>query len=520
MLAADGLMVSAAENFDPFLLDWQMKHPSVLRDRIPKGKFPNFKGMSQDSYIFRGSLGPQSGLTNWSRVEQSRKETDTVRGLDACTYNPQTYSWSYDKMTFSGVKNSWKSPSICVKDMMYQTEAIAQLGMIIQAGSQVVDMNMETFVREQYMLAATSAGKFIVLAEGVNLDYIDSATARVTYDPYTSSNITIALSVYTKISTLNFDMLDLVHQYLCDQCPDAATSNASGLPVFLLMLDMRDFEKYVLNTAELREDFRRAIPERLIEGFNMGFKVYRGWALAHDMRQARYTFSSFTGDNVILARVDSRRATTAASVIGFRPEANPAYVTAEFGTAIVFLNETIQLLVPAPISSLGSGMSFGPMPDFNGQWTWLNIQEEKENPLNEKGYFFSRFEYFVKPLRYASELMVILYRRCVAVAKLGCPVLERSTEAADSATVATAAVTADLVAASGQVGGTAIVHLNKVLSRGVGAAVTFVTTSGTVTAYIVEDADAPTYKLAWDHAATTPPAAYTDITTAATVTIA
>lgn len=520
LIAGDGLMVAAAENFDNFVQAWMMQHPSVMRDRIPKGKFPNFKGMSQKSNIFRGTLGPQSGLTEWSRIEQSRKETDAARGLDACTYNPQTYTWAYDSIDFTGVQTSWRSPAICAGDMQYLTEAIQQLGMIISAGSQVTDATMETFNREQYMFRAAESGRFIVLAEGVGLDYIDSTAARVTYNPYTSSNLTITRAIFEKISTLNFDILDLVHQYLSDQCPDSATSMDSGMPIFMLMLDLRDFEKQVLNTPELREDFRRAIPMRLIEGFNMGFKTYRGWAVTHDPRQARYAFSNFTGDNVTLARVNPRRATRA-GIIGSIPESNPAYVTAEFGTAIVFLKDTLQLLVPAPINSLGSGMTFGPQPDFNGTWTWLNIADQLENPLNEKGYFFSRFRYFVKPLRYAQEITVLLYRRCVAALKKECPVVERSYQADDSASIAVAAVSADVTAESGQTGGTAIVKLAKPLSAGVGDRVTIAWTTGgagSAAAWIVEDSDAPTYKLAWDHGTTGP--AYTALDTAATVTVA
>ena len=520
LLQGDALMVASAENFDSFLLDWQMKHPSVWRDRIPKGKFPNFKGMSQKSYVFRGSLGPQAGLTDWTRVEQSRKESDTVRGLDACTYNPQTFTWSYDAIDFAGVQTSWRSPSICANDMQYLTEAVQQLGMIISAGAQVTDQVMETFNREQYMLAASNAGKFIVLAEGVGLDYIGNPLLRASYNPYSATSLTFSADLLTKMSILNFDILDLVHQYMSDQAPDAAMRNDGGMPIFTLMIDLRDFERMVLNTPELREDFRRAIPERLIEGFNMGFKMYRGWALMHDVRQARFIVGSVNSTGSITCTRVLPRIATRPGIIGLVPESNPEYVTAEIGTAVVFLQDTLQLLVPAPINSLGSGMTFGPAPDFNGTWTWLNIASEQDNPLNEKGYFFSRYRYFVKQLRYAQDVTVLVYRRCVAALKNECRLVERSYRASDSAlNVSTVAeVAAGFVAATAaNAGGQAVLKLAKPLSKGMGAKVNVTNDAGTVFAgYIIDSDDAPTYTIGWVNGGSNVPSASTEIDGATT----
>jgi hypothetical protein len=178
---------------------------------------------------------------------------------------------------------------------MYQDMAQQQLAMILKAGFQNSDQIKETYAREMYLKTAADAGKFTLLLEGGGLDYVDSATNRCTYNPLTSTNLTFNASLLDRISTLNFTQLDLVHQYLTDQCPDAALRIDSGMPVYGLLIDLRDFEKFALTDDEVREDFRRAIPQRLIEGFNMGFKVYRGWALMHDLRQPRWNPSVING---------------------------------------------------------------------------------------------------------------------------------------------------------------------------------------------------------------------------------
>jgi len=517
-IPADGTLVSLAEHYmDGMILDWQMKHPSVMRDRIPMGKMELFNGINQKAYIFRGTLGPQAGLTDWVKVEASRKPAGDDAGLDACAYNPQTYTWSYDAVSYDGLKTSWRSPVFCVNDLKFQDRAEQQLAMILKAGFQNTDQIKETYAREQYLYTAAKAGKMILLSEGGGLDYLTSATSRVTYDPMTSTSITYPAAMLDKLSTLNFSQLDLIHQYLSDQCPDAALSYESGMPVYGLMIDVRDFEKFVLEDDELREDFRRAIPMRLIEGFNMSFKTYRGWAIMHDPRQPRWNNSTTTSTVVTAARVLPRQATRA-GVVGYIPESNPAYVTASLGAATVFMKNVIQIMVPAVVSSLGTGMVFGPAPDFNGSWSWLNIQDAKENPLKESGYFFSRYEYFCKQLEYAQDVHVIIYRRCMQSRKTGC-LVESESGSADSAGLASAPAATDFSAAND----TVVLTLTKKLTAGVGDKVTITNDAGLAfTAWIAQDNAAPTYTFMWVDNSTNAPTSEADIndTTKTTVSVA
>ena len=491
-IPADGLMVALAEHFmSPMLVDYQMKHPSVMRDRIPYGTMPLYNGFAQKSYIFRGTLGPQAGLTDWKKAETSRKPAGVDAGVNRCSYTPQTYSWGFDAVSFEGLKTSWKSPVFCAAELMYQDMAQQQLSMILKAGFQITDQVKETYAREMYLKTAADAGKFTLLLEGGGLNYVANAATRVSYNPLVSTNLTFKTALLDRISGLNFSQLDLIHQYLTDQCPDAALSTEGGLPVFGLMIDSRDFEKMVHADDELREDFRRAIPMRLIEGFNMSFKVYRGWAIMHDLRQPRWNMSTYDATDVTCVRVNARRATRN-GIIGQMPESDPAYVTATLGAATVFMNNVIQILVPSAVSSL-AGMSFGPSPDFNGSWKWLNIQSEQDNPVNENGYFFSRYEYFCKLLEYSQDVHVILYKRCTQSLRSQCPV-ELVSAAASSGTLAVITAAADFSAANRQVSLT----LGNLLKAGVGSPVTVTNdASADFAATIIDDSLAPTYRIGW-----------------------
>lgn len=524
LIPADALLVSYAEHFDPFLVDWQQSHPSVFRDLIPKGTFAPFNGASQKSYVFRGSLGVQAGLADWSKVEPSQKPVGQAAGVDRCQWNPRTYTWAYDMFQNSGLRTSWRSPIFCVNDLRDMDEAKRQLGLILSAGTDVVDQTREVYAREVYVKTAVEAGRGIVLVEGGGVNYIDDSTLHFAYDPFLvdadgDTYITFPAALLPRLSTLNWSQLDLIKAYLSDQCPDAASSSEGGMPIFPLMLDTIDFEKMVYADSELREDFRYAKPQQLIAGFDMGFKVYRGFALVHDRRQMRYKIASVDANTVTCKRVLPRREKAIASVVGHAPETNPDYLSAELALAIVFLSDSVQILVPQAITNMGSNMVFAPQPGFNGEWSWINIPDIDTNPLSEKGLFFSRFEYHLQPLRYAQEITVILYKRCTASVKTGCPV---KVEGAD-ALAASSGIEAN--AASGDFDGTAnsiVLTLSKKLDAELGEAVTIKKAGGqSFTAYIGSAKTAPVYTFVWKEGATDQPTANTDFTAAVTtVTVA
>lgn len=493
LVPSDAKLVQMAEHFDPFLMKHELDNPAVWRDRLPKGTFELFNGASQKTNIFRGTLGPQQGLNTWTPIEPSRKPAGADAGFDYCSYSPQTYSWGIESVTFSGLRTSWRSPVFCVNDLKFVDQAAEQLGMIVKAGSRVTDDTKEVFNRENYVKAAVDAGKAVVMAEGA-IDFIDNSNYRFSYNPNqvdASGNtyLTFPSALLPKVSALNWSLLDVIRTYLADEAPAAAIGSDSGMPVYGLMLDLMDFERMVYRDNELREDFRFARPQQLISGFNMGFKVYRGFALMHDPRQMRFRITSNNGTNVTATRVVPRRATRAGTV-GYIPETNPDYIQAELAIGVVFMNDVIQVLVPPNVRTLGNGMVFGPAPGFNGEWTWINEYDKVENPLREVGYFFARFEYFVKPLIYSNVATVFLYRRCPQVLSTPCAIDESSDAVSSNVGVAVDAVAGDVDATNK----TITLTLASKLTAGAGDAVTVTDDDGgSGSGNIADSSQAPTY---------------------------
>jgi hypothetical protein len=484
----DGLMLQFAEHFDEFIVDHQMESPTIFQ-RIPYGVFKLFNGLDAKTNIYRGTLGPQSGLTNWTAISPTKKSVVGTPGFELCSYRPQTYTWGVDTVTFGGYRSSWTSPVFDICALKFVDYAKEQLAMIVASGSRVVDDSKEVFARENWVKAAVDGGKAFILAPGAT-DY-DVTSLRFSYNPYSSTEITFPSSVLSRISTLNWTFLDQFRQYLSDQAPDAALSNAGGDLIYGLMIDTDDIERMVRADPELHEDFRYAMPQQLISGFNLGLKVYRRFALIPDRRQMRYTIKSNNGTTVTLTRVEPRRATRQGT-IGYIPETNPDYLLAPLAIGVIFMNKVIQILVPENVTNLGSGLVFGPSPGFNGEWKWINEYHPTDNPLHEVGHFFARFENYVKPLIYSNEATVFLYRRCTQTLQTGC-----LAEAQDSVAGSTEHVGVAANAVTGDVDATnytLTVTLAKLLPGGVGAAVTTVADNATsLAAVISDDSQAPKY---------------------------
>jgi len=150
---------------------------------------------------------------------------------------------------------------------------------------------------------------------------------------------------------------------------------------------------------------------------------------------------------------------------------------------------------PAGPSSPGGGTEFGDQPSLNGEFKWLNIQDKCENLLREKGFYFSRYEGFLKPLDHSEDAVVFLYKRCVDTPSVVCVTVGTS-----------GAKTISAAEAIDPTGGNSYTQVKVTLSAklpcSAPAEVTVAFTDGsTATAVLSEDGEAPIYTLTFATAA-------------------
>jgi len=517
--------IDTAEHFDQFITNRARKHPSVWFDRVPRGVLTPFSGLTLKSNIFHGGLGEQAGLSNWSRIQPSRKPSKGDAGYDACNYDPKTFSYAWESRQFTGFQASWQSEPICLNDIMYVEQGKEQARLIASFLPYITMSVWENWNRENYVKLAVDYSQGHILTSG-GLDYSESPSVRFHYDPEVEDadgNTYILFDSSIEVSTLNWSYFDWWQDYLGDECPEAALASMDQLPVFGLMLHKRDFNKMVMGDPDLREDLRAAKAQVLIEDYR-SFTEWKGWALIHDRNQMRFKYESLqtdptygseslTGSYVKANRVTPMREGEAVT-IGNLPEANPDYHNAELAIGVVFMNQVFQNLVPTKISNLGSGMIFGAKPGFNGEFAWINEYDKDINPMKEVGYFFALFKAFPKPLMYSRHALVFLYRRCPQTWSTTCDL-----GSSDLATTAVAITSAEADVSVDTTNKTVTLTLAQLLNCQTGAAVTLAGADITNTSAIIADSSqAPTYTLAFAEGITMDSAA--DFANSATVVCA
>lgn len=506
--------IDTVEHYDEFIMERSIANPNIWRDRIPRGTFTLFEGLTKKTNIWRGGLGEQAGLTNWDKIQVSRVAAGADQGIDACSADPQTFNYAWETIEYTGYRSSWQSMPICLNDIKFTAEAKEQCRLQAAQCSYITLTVWENWSREMYIKQAVDAGHKVVLCEG-GMDWVDDSTVRFSYDPFTADtdgDTYITFAAALKLSTLNWSYFDYLHNYLSDQCPEAALSTDAGMPIFGLMLDLRDVDKHLRSDPDLREDLRHANPTILIDGYPVTVKKFRGWGLIHDSRQARFRFDHIdSSGNVVCKRVKPLKEGRAVT-IGNVPQANADYYQAEVAMGVILMNSVLQNQVSPSVPNMGSGMVFGAQPGYNGTFAWINEYDRVLNPLRRTGYFFAEFEIFPKPLMYSTEAVVFIYRRCPQTWNTGCEIEDLDEAATSAVPVSAAAVTADVDTTDK----TIKLTLAKVLDARVGDTCTIArSTGGSDTVVIAQDGLAPTYVFASESAV----GAYTDYATGTTVTV-
>lgn len=476
---------------------------SMFRSKIARGTYSLGEGLEKKSYRFHPGLSQMRGRHLWHPVQLSKKAAAGVPGYDATKYNPHTVTYGFDSVTYGGKGIEYATPNISIRDLRFMWQIRAQLAAIFGFLGDFTNDMWENYARETYMKFCNDYSNVYVLSEG-------GATAVTgSYDPDSvdsdgDNTMTVTGVIGKKISTLNWKYMKYFSRYLQMQAAGAAIGNRDGRPTFGWIGDLEDFDRMIEEDPQQREDWRYFNAQMLIADYG-SVTEYKGFNLMHEMVTPRWTIKSNNGTTVTFKRVDPYT-DSAATLLGRRADVNPDYLTAEFGTILIFLNDVYSLEIPpSGPAAPGAGTSFGATPGLNGEWKWLNIQDAKDNPLNEIGFWFMRAEAFAKPGTWREEPIMIIYKRFVAV-KPGSVDLGGEDAVTESGLSANAAST-DVDATNN----TVTLKLTSYLDCDVGDEVVVSDDDGTAIEGIVADASAaPTYVFALESA----PSAYGKYTAA------
>lgn len=445
------MMMTFAQNFDPFVQRKEIASPRWWFSRIPRGAFQLFNGLVHETRIYRGGLTTYAGLSQWEDIDPYPDGTH-----DPCApmkYDTYTYAW--ETLAWKGKRAGWGSDPICLDTLKFVNQAVEQLGWILETGANYgIDMQ-EVWNRDMFIYQSVQAGHSFVMSSE-SPDLLNSP--RYIYNPFVKFGTTeadgtanktyadkpfIVIDASVKIEPLNFDVLDQVREYLKTQCPEAAVGHIGGEPMFALAVSHDDVERYIRGNEEERKYWIEANPQALITHYGFAPSTFRRWTITNDGNQLRFKLkrhiASYTAaealhyGNVgkkefenkpvwiaeyVPPRIEGRVGINGAGV----PTVNPAYYTAELAIAPVFMNKIFTNLFVPSVNTLGSGTYFGPVTGLNGKWAWRNIISEDKNPEGKIGNFYGTFEIVPKPDTCVFECFSYLYQRCVTNVPSICPI--------------------------------------------------------------------------------------------------
>jgi hypothetical protein len=250
----------------------------------------------------------------------------------------------------------------------------------------------------------------------------------------------------SEIETPNWDMLERLRESLDQRLNgEGAVARDGDVPVYAIMFKSDDVDKSIrANPAEWRA-YLEAQPMSLITHYGLSkAKTYRRWAIVNDANQLRFKILRYipeydaatakdygyvgfrNGDDpglqgkavfvcvVVNPLIPSatRRGTNGTPV----PMPNPEYRNAPLALANVFIRDTFVNQVEGAPSQIGAGTNFGPFPQFNGSWGFLNIRD-RSNPFGVEGNFYGLFRYHLRPTKYTQEACCFVYTRDTQVFK-------------------------------------------------------------------------------------------------------
>lgn len=440
------MMMTVAENFDPFMQKQEAEDPHWWINRIPRRAYKLFNGIVQQTNVYRGGLSVYSGLGDWQDMQNDPTSKDMCAPLPF-----KTYQYAWETRAWTGKKTAWGSDPICLDIFKFTPHAIEQLGWILDTGVKFGTAIQNVWNRDMFIYHSVMAGRSYVMSS----EYRGTSSARYIYEPFCKVGQTsagalsatavdkpfIVIDATNDVEPVNFESLQLLRRELERVCPDGAVGSIAGGRMYALGISADDLDKYIRGNEEERKNYMEGNPAALIRGYDISPTTFRKWLITEDGDQLRFKFKAYIPEYnsttaaaygyVGLKELDGKPVFIAEAVDPMRegkpgingapiPEANPEYDLAELAIAPVFMNHVYTNEFVGDVSTLGHGTYFGVVKGLNGKWGWYNIQSEK-NPDMKIGNFKGIFEIVPKPEARAVYATSFVYRRCAQPLKSLCP---------------------------------------------------------------------------------------------------
>lgn len=357
------------EVLNKFLQESGRISPAVFRKNIAMG--PWISAIPRQTW--EDGMGLIVSNTMWERTLPANEGDEWVdvansdgADIDACTPTPEILNWGQTTRSMRVQRRNIQTPDICVEDLRTDFLITKFLNNLVRNLSVVSNYVWENRDRDETIRLSdhkiTETGNAFDMTE-TTFDAADPPTSRLTNGT-----------------------LERVYDWL--MADGAAADGAAGrttagnAPVFNLFTDRTTSRDLIRQDPELRNDFRYANPEALLNIRGEAIS-YNGFRHVIDPYPARYNIVG--GAYVRVQPFSDPVATTK----GVKQELNQAYLYAAYQDHVVQIPSVWTQRIPKPIGQLGP-LKFNPV-NYTGDFKFLVILDKLCNPRGTKGFFDAIF---------------------------------------------------------------------------------------------------------------------------------
>lgn len=377
-------------------IDMPGRYVSRFSSLMEVGEIPNGMGFNWQTVVTNNTL-PNS-VPVWTPVQANSG------GSGTCVATPNPVLGSSNIYSYSAFQTRLTSEQICLLDAQFSYDFSKQTAnKKINFERNIVDTTQDRD-RGNYIAMSQYKG---VLASGLPQTINNPGTYA------TTGNIGSGFPLIPATSPVTQDFIAYVIRLL-DRDGSAQAGGGydmkDGKAIYLVLMDS-ETQQYIIKTStSTRDDFRwsdSGMGEKAVLRKKFGLdRPYGGAFHMIDDRMPRFNFDSVLGYVEVPFLINSPTASVGVN----EAIPNPAYETADFSMIIFFHPKVVKRLVPRALSTVGAGTTFGPIA-YNGDITWLNIQDQICNPQNTIGFWNANLMYAYRPdlVQYGR---VYMYNRC------------------------------------------------------------------------------------------------------------
>jgi hypothetical protein len=271
-----------------------------------------------------------------------------------------------------------KSPQFCIDDLKVKWKAVEQMGNITRILGDVVKKYESERARMNYQ--ARCDQKVVADASLTTTDQsslITSATDGGIVGDAKFADVTPA-------SIATHGILDYFHSFLDREgAGEHAAAQDGGGYIYKLITSAEHSQWLRKQDSAVRTDFRESsMSDILLKGLGITH-TYNGYAHIIDPVPRRWKRNAALVENngweEVPAYVDDGNGSWIQ---------NPEYRTAPYEDAVIYISSVMDCMVPVPESSIGDA-KFKPQ-NYRGDFRFLNILHEDDNPLGNLGRFYGR----------------------------------------------------------------------------------------------------------------------------------